>query len=101
MQKKAFQGYNNWWQWKSHGILVCTNKEINQNILRETGEGGFGCVFKGVLPDCTVVAVKKLKCLRQEDKQFRAEVETIGMIQHANIVRLLGFCAKDSGRFLV
>lgn len=47
------------------------------------------------------MAVKRLKCLRQEDKQFRAEVQTIGVIQHMNIVRLLGFCAEDSGRFLV
>jgi serine/threonine protein kinase len=47
------------------------------------------------------VAVNKLKGLRQEDKQFRAEVQTIGMIQHVNIVRLLGFCAKDIGGFLV
>jgi hypothetical protein len=69
MQKKTFQGYNNWWQWKSHGILVCTNKELNQNTFSEKlGEGGFGCVFEEVLPGCTTVAVKKLKCLRQEDK---------------------------------
>ena len=54
-----------------------------------------------MLPGCTVVAVKKLKGLRQEEKQFRAEVQTIGMIQHINIVRLLGFCAEGSRRFLV
>lgn len=47
------------------------------------------------------MAVKKLKDLRQDEKQFRAEVRTIGMIQHINIVRLLGFCAEGSGRFLV
>jgi len=76
-------------------------RKSTKTFSEKLGEGGFGCVFKGVLPDCTVVAVKKLKCLRQEDKQFRAEVQTIGMIQHVNIVRLLGFCAKDSGRFLV
>ncbi|RCV23557.1 hypothetical protein SETIT_5G015900v2 [Setaria italica] len=76
-------------------------KNCTKNFSEKLGEGGFGCVFKGMLPGCTAVAVKKLKGLRQEDKQFRAEVQTIGMIQHINIVRLLGFCAEDSRRFLV
>jgi hypothetical protein len=76
-------------------------KNSTKKFSEKLGEGGFGCVFKGMLPSCTVVAIKKLKGLRQEDKQFRAEVQTIGMIQHINIVRLLGFCAEDSGRFLV
>jgi hypothetical protein len=76
-------------------------KNCTKNFSEKLGEGSFGCVFKGMLPGCTAVAVKKLKGLRQEDKQFRAEVQTIGMIRHINIVRLLGFCAEDSRRFLV
>ncbi|CAO2199615.1 unnamed protein product [Urochloa humidicola] len=76
-------------------------KNSTKKFSEKLGEGGFGCVFKGTLPGCSVVAVKKLKGLRQEDKQFRAEVQTIGIIQHINIVRLLGFCAEDSTRFLV
>ncbi|XP_051223762.1 G-type lectin S-receptor-like serine/threonine-protein kinase At2g19130 [Lolium perenne] len=65
------------------------------------GEGGFGCVFKGTLPGSVVVAVKKLKGLGQGEKQFRAEVQTIGMINHKNLVRLLGFCADSNNRLLV
>ncbi|XP_021311074.1 G-type lectin S-receptor-like serine/threonine-protein kinase At2g19130 isoform X2 [Sorghum bicolor] len=76
-------------------------KNSSKQFSEKLGEGGFGCVFKGMLPSCTMVAIKKLKGLRQEDKQFRAEVQTIGMIQHINIVHLLGFCAEGSGRFLV
>lgn len=76
-------------------------KDSTKGFSEKLGEGGFGCVFRAMLPGCTVVAVKKLKGLRQEEKQFRAEVQTIGMIQHINIVRLLGFCAEDSRRFLV
>ncbi|WVZ72868.1 hypothetical protein U9M48_021261 [Paspalum notatum var. saurae] len=76
-------------------------KNSTKNFSEKLGEGGFGYVFKGVLPGRTFVAVKKLKGLRQEEKQFRAEVQTIGLIQHINIVRLLGFCAQDSKRFLV
>jgi hypothetical protein len=88
-----------------HGsLMILSFLEIHnstKNFSEKLGEGGFGCVFKAVLPGCTVAAVKKLKDLRQEEKQFRAEVQTIGMIQHINIIRLLGFCAEYSRRFLV
>ncbi|ONM28327.1 receptor-like protein kinase 4 [Zea mays] len=82
-----------------HGSLVVFSfaqiKNSTKRFSEKLGEGGFGCVFKGMLPGCTPVAVKKLKDHRQDEKQFRAEVRTIGMIQHINIVRLLGFCAEE------
>jgi hypothetical protein len=56
------------------------------------GGGGFGSVFKGVLGDQTMVAVKRLDGARQGEKQFRAEVSSIGLIQHINLVKLIGFC---------
>ena len=65
------------------------------------GEGGFGCVFRGTMPGPTVVAVKRLKGFGQADKQFRAEVQTLGVIRHTNIVPLLGFCVTGSRRLLV
>ncbi|CAO2194240.1 unnamed protein product [Urochloa humidicola] len=71
------------------------------NFSEKVGEGGFGCVFKGTMPVSCQVAVKMLKGFVQEDKQFRTEVQTIGMIQHTNLVRLLGFCADGSRRLLV
>jgi hypothetical protein len=70
-------------------------------VTEKLGEGGFGCNFKGALPGSTLVAVKKLKCLGQGEKQFRAEVQTIGMINHKNLYRLLGFCADSNSRLLV
>ncbi|GLJ15637.1 hypothetical protein SUGI_0257240 [Cryptomeria japonica] len=48
-----------------------------------------------------MVAVKKMKCSRQDEKQFRAEISSLGNIQHANLVRLQGFCAEGSRRLLV
>ncbi|KAJ4980740.1 hypothetical protein NE237_031577 [Protea cynaroides] len=72
-----------------------------KNFSEKLGGGGFGSVFKGKLPDSTVVAVKKLEGLRQGEKQFRTEVSTIGMIQHVNLVRLRGFCSEDTKRLLV
>ncbi|KAL6626988.1 hypothetical protein ACP70R_030714 [Stipagrostis hirtigluma subsp. patula] len=76
-------------------------KNSTKKFSDKLGEGGFGCVFKGTMPVSTAVAVKVLKGLRQGDKQFRTEVQTIGMIQHTNLVRLLGFCADGSRRLLV
>jgi serine/threonine protein kinase len=76
-------------------------KKITKQFSEQLGEGGFGCVFKGTMPISTMVAVKRLKGNMQNDKQFRAEVQTIGMIQHINLVRLLGFCADGGRRLLV
>ncbi|XP_073005739.1 G-type lectin S-receptor-like serine/threonine-protein kinase At2g19130 [Typha latifolia] len=74
---------------------------VTKNFAEKLGGGGFGSVFKGLLPDSTVIAVKKLDGLHQGEKQFRAEVSTIGIIQHLNLVRLLGFCSGGTRRLLV
>ncbi|CAL5406529.1 unnamed protein product [Camellia sinensis] len=72
-----------------------------KNFTEKLGEGGFGMVFKGTLPNSIMVAVKTLKSLKQGEKQFRTEISTIGMIQHINLVRLRGFCIHGTKRFLV
>ncbi|KAK4438699.1 G-type lectin S-receptor-like serine/threonine-protein kinase [Sesamum alatum] len=79
-------------------------RAATKNFSEKLGEGGFGCVFKGTLPSSSVIAVKRLKNISQEkdqEKQFRAEVSTIGTIQHINLVPLRGSCLKDSTKFLV
>ncbi|KAM0901687.1 hypothetical protein ACQ4PT_019839 [Festuca glaucescens] len=76
-------------------------KKATKSFSEIIGEGGFGCVFKGALPGFSLVAVKKLKGIAQGEKQFRAEVQTIGIIRHINLVRLFGFCAQGRTRLLV
>ncbi|PNT70184.1 G-type lectin S-receptor-like serine/threonine-protein kinase At2g19130 [Brachypodium distachyon] len=76
-------------------------KKATMNFSDKIGEGGFGSVFKGTMQGSTVVAVKNLKVLGQAEKQFRTEVQTLGMIQHSNLVRLLGFCVRGNRRLLV
>ncbi|XP_026442149.1 G-type lectin S-receptor-like serine/threonine-protein kinase At2g19130 [Papaver somniferum] len=87
------------------GTLVAfTYRELQtvmKNFSQKLGGGGFGSVFKGMLPDSTYIAVKKLEALSQGAKQFRSEVSTIGMIQHVNLVRLRGFCSEGDKRLLV
>lgn len=74
---------------------------VTKNFSEKLGGGAFGSVFKGSLPDATLVAVKKLEGVRQGEKQFRAEVSTIGTTQHVNLIRLLGFCSERTRRLLV
>lgn len=76
-------------------------QNATKNFSEKLGGGGFGSVFKGTLPDSTLVAVKKLDSVSQGEKQFRMEVSTIGTIQHVNLVRLRGFCSEGNKKLLV
>ncbi|CAI8616049.1 unnamed protein product [Vicia faba] len=76
-------------------------QNATKNFSEKLGGGGFGSVFKGILPDSSVIAVKKLESISQGEKQFRTEVSTIGTVQHVNLVRLRGFCSEGDKRLLV
>jgi hypothetical protein len=67
------------------------------------GIGGFGRVYKGILPVSKLeVAVKRVSHdSRQGMKEFIAEVVSIGRIQHRNLVRVLGYCRRRGELFLV
>ena len=86
------------------GLTAFSYRELRsatKNFSEKLGQGGFGSVFKGQLRDSTAVAVKRLDGSFQGEKQFRAEVSSIGVIQHVNLVRLVGFCCEGESRFLV
>ncbi|XP_054825564.1 serine/threonine-protein kinase BRI1-like 2 [Prosopis cineraria] len=66
------------------------------------GCGGFGEVFRATLKDGSSVAIKKLIRLScQGDREFMAEMETLGKIKHRNLVPLLGYCKVGEERLLV
>lgn len=76
--------------------------EATTEFSTQIGSGGFGTVYKGVLSDKTVVAVKKITALgAQGKKEFGTEIAIIGNIHHVNLVKLKGFCAHGRERFLV
>nr|TKW25226.1 hypothetical protein SEVIR_3G102100v2 [Setaria viridis] len=77
-----------------------TNNFSPRNIL---GEGGYGIVYKGDLPDGTPVAVKRLKNHDSVvgDDQFHTEVEVISLAVHRNLLHLIGFCIANNERLLV
>ncbi|TVU06598.1 hypothetical protein EJB05_49821, partial [Eragrostis curvula] len=72
----------------------------NKHLL---GQGGFGKVYKGVLPLSNVeVAVKRMSHeSRQGMKEFVTEIVSIGRLRHRNLVQLLGYCRRKGELFLV
>ncbi|KFK33243.1 hypothetical protein AALP_AA6G349100 [Arabis alpina] len=86
--------------WFSYDELSqVTNGFSERNLL---GEGGFGCVYKGVLADGREVAVKQLKIGgSQGEREFKAEVEIISRVHHRHLVTLVGYCISEQHRLLV
>ncbi|KFK30958.1 hypothetical protein AALP_AA6G049500 [Arabis alpina] len=80
-------------------IEAATDKFSSENKL---GQGGFGEVCKGKLPDGTEIAVKRLsRNSRQGSREFKTEVVIVAKLQHKNLVRLLGFCLEGEEQILV
>ncbi|XP_061989580.1 cysteine-rich receptor-like protein kinase 10 [Rosa rugosa] len=80
-------------------IEAATNQFSVNNRL---GEGGFGVVYKGTLPNGREIAVKRLsRSSGQGVKEFENEVVLVAKLQHRNLVRLLGFCSEGEEKILI
>ncbi|KAM0935857.1 putative protein kinase RLK-Pelle-LRR-Xb-1 family [Dioscorea sansibarensis] len=81
-------------------ILKATENFSKARII---GDGGFGTVYKAILPEGRMVAIKRLNGGNhfQGDREFLAEMETIGKVKHRNLVPLLGYCVFSDERFLI
>ncbi|XP_022758688.1 G-type lectin S-receptor-like serine/threonine-protein kinase At1g67520 isoform X2 [Durio zibethinus] len=80
-------------------IMAATNDFSSENKL---GEGGFGPVYKGKLPDGQEIAVKRLsRSSGQGLVEFKNELILIAKLQHMNLVRLLGCCVKGGEKMLI
>ncbi|KAK2641848.1 hypothetical protein Ddye_023611 [Dipteronia dyeriana] len=70
----------------------------------QVGKGSFSCVYKGVLKDGTVVAVKKaIMCSdrQKNSKEFHTELDLLSRLNHAHLLNLLGYCEEGGERLLV
>ncbi|WJX93071.1 hypothetical protein P8452_74640 [Trifolium repens] len=80
-------------------IQHCTD---NFSETSKLGEGGFGSVYKGILPDGRQIAVKRLsRNSGQGSEEFKNEVMFIAKLQHRNLVRLLACCLEGNEKLLV
>ncbi|XP_074307615.1 receptor-like serine/threonine-protein kinase SD1-8 isoform X3 [Silene latifolia] len=74
----------------------------NFSEANKLGQGGFGCVYKGVMLDGQEVAVKRLsKDSGQGLEEFKNEVRLISKLQHRNLVRLLGCCVDLDEKMII
>ncbi|XP_020250161.1 probable LRR receptor-like serine/threonine-protein kinase At1g53430 isoform X2 [Asparagus officinalis] len=74
----------------------------NFNPANKIGEGGFGPVYQGVLPDGSVIAVKQLSSMsRQGNREFLNEIGMISALQHPHLVKLFGCCIEEKQLLLV
>ncbi|RWR90870.1 cysteine-rich receptor-like protein kinase 10 [Cinnamomum micranthum f. kanehirae] len=80
-------------------IRAATNDFSDENKL---GQGGFGSVYKGSLPDGREIAVKRLSINSgQGAEEFRNEVALVAKLQHRNLVRLFGCCVEGEEKLLI
>ncbi|KAL7156661.1 hypothetical protein ABFS83_02G023900 [Erythranthe nasuta] len=80
-------------------LAAATGGFTQANLL---GQGGFGYVHKGVLPNGKEVAVKSLKMNSgQGEREFQAEVDIISRVHHRHLVSLVGYCISGVQRMLV
>ncbi|CAK7357472.1 unnamed protein product [Dovyalis caffra] len=76
-------------------------KKATRGFSEEIGRGGGGTVYKGVLSDHRVAAIKKLNEANQGEAEFRAEFSIIGKLNHMNLIEMWGYCAEGKHRLLV
>ncbi|GLT92583.1 hypothetical protein SLE2022_104140 [Rubroshorea leprosula] len=87
-------------RFKYKDLYVATKGFKDKGLL---GTGGFGRVYKGVLPTTKLeVAVKRVSHeSRQGMREFVAEIVSIGRLRHRNLVQLLGYCRRKTELLLV
>ncbi|KAM5552932.1 hypothetical protein ABKV19_025259 [Rosa sericea] len=80
-------------------ILIATD---SFSITNKLGQGGFGPVYKGMLPEGKEIAVKRLSTSSgQGVEEFKNEMLLISNLQHKNLVRMMGCSVKEDEKLLI
>ncbi|WVZ22298.1 hypothetical protein V8G54_000842 [Vigna mungo] len=87
-------------RWFSYDDLKKCTSNFSEN--NEIGSGGYGKVYKGVLPDGKIVAIKRAQQgSMQGGLEFKTEIELLSRVHHKNLVGLVGFCFEQGEQMLV
>jgi serine/threonine protein kinase len=80
-------------------MAMATN---NFNSSTQVGRGGYGKVYKGIMADGTVVAIKRAQeGSLQGEKEFLNEIELLSRLHHRNPVSLIGYCDEEGEQVLL
>ncbi|KAK1265323.1 putative LRR receptor-like serine/threonine-protein kinase [Acorus gramineus] len=92
-------------QMKIEGVKGFTFSEMSaatNHFNNQVGQGGYGKVYKGILADGTIVAIKRAQeGSLQGSKEFYTEIELLSRLHHRNLVSLLGYCDEEYEQMLV
>ncbi|CAK9218041.1 unnamed protein product [Sphagnum troendelagicum] len=83
----------------SYNVLKVATKDFHPS--NKLGEGGFGAVYKGILPDGTNVAVKLLNKSHQGVSEFLNEIVLMTGVSHKNLVKVKGCSLRATLRLIV
>uniref|UniRef100_A0A2K1Y3F6 Receptor-like serine/threonine-protein kinase n=1 Tax=Populus trichocarpa TaxID=3694 RepID=A0A2K1Y3F6_POPTR len=86
---------------RTHRNSSAELKKATQGFSKEIGRGAGGVVYRGMLSDHRIAAVKRLNDAYQGEAEFQAEVSTIGKLNHMNLTEMWGYCAEGKHRLLV
>ncbi|OWM72024.1 hypothetical protein CDL15_Pgr017907 [Punica granatum] len=92
---------------KIEGVRGFTYEEMglatnNFDSSTQVGQGGYGKVYRGVLADGTIVAIKRAQeGSLQGDKEFLTEIQLLSRVHHRNLVSLIGYCDEEDEQLLV
>lgn len=79
-------------------LMAATNNFNSENIIVSSRTG---TTYRAVLPDGSVLAIKRLNTCKLGEKLFRMEMNRLGSIRHPNLTPLLGFCVVEEEKLLV
>ncbi|XP_022730604.1 probable LRR receptor-like serine/threonine-protein kinase At1g06840 [Durio zibethinus] len=80
-------------------LAMATN---NFNISTQVGQGGYGKVYRGILADGMVVAIKRAQeGSLQGEREFLTEIQLLSRLHHRNLVSLIGYCDEEGEQMLV
>lgn len=84
----------------TYGEMALATNDFDSSA--QVGQGGYGKVYRGILTDGTVVAIKRAQeNSLQGEREFLTEIQLLSRLHHRNLVSLLGYCDEEGEQVLV